>query len=412
MLDDHADSLAGRAADLLARAGHGALGRGDVVGAVHLLERAVELDRRERVELLIELAEALQGVGRLEAAAAVLAEAAEVADATGDRRALASVMLDRLDVRALVEPDFGLDEMQAGAEQALVIFAELGDELGLARAWRALAEVHLTRCHWDASADALEHALEHAERAGGAAELAAGRIMLANALFYGPTPVVEARRRCEELRTLEPKHPVVEGNVLCYLGGLAALQGNYDEARELHGRGRGVFEELGHAVGIAGSTTVSGPIELLAGDPAAAERELRFGYDAFEAMGETGILSSLAALLAEAVLAQGRSAEAEELTRVSERAATADDAASQIAWRTVRGMALARRGEVDEAHRLAADAVSRAADTDFLVLHGNALVAQAEVMRASGDGTDAAKCLEDAAALYDAKGARVVVASG
>ena len=145
--------------------------------------------------------------------------------------------------------------------------------------------------------------------------------------------------------------------MLCYLGGLAALQGNYDEARELHGRGRGIFEELGHAVGIAGSTTVSGPIELLAGDPAAAERELRFGYDAFEAMGETGILSSLAALLAEAVLAQGRSAEAEELTRVSERAATADDAASQIAWRTVRGCALARRGEVDEAHRLAADAV-------------------------------------------------------
>ena len=173
LLDDHAESLAGRAADLLSRAGHGALGRGDVVGAVHLLERAVELDRRVRVELLIELAEALQGAGRLEAAAAVLAEAAEVAEQAGDRRALASVMLDRLDVRALVEPDFGLDEMQAGAEAALVIFEELGDELGLARAWRAVAEVHLTRCHWSASAEALEHALEHAERAGGAAELAA-----------------------------------------------------------------------------------------------------------------------------------------------------------------------------------------------------------------------------------------------
>ena len=209
--------------------------------------------------------------------------------------------------------------------------------------------------------------------------------MLANALYYGPTPVPEARERCEEILARGAGHPVVEANILCYLGGLAALEGRFDEARELHGRGRRIFEELGHTVGVAGSTTVSGPIELLAGDPAAAERELRAGYDAFEAMGETGILSTLAALLAEAVLAQGRDAEAEELTRASERAAAADDAASQIAWRTVRALALpARRG------RRSDDAgtrrVSARVETDFLVMHANALVALAEVLQAGGDG--------------------------
>ena len=144
--------------------------------------------------------------------------------------------------------------------------------------------------------------------------------MLANALFYGPTPVVEARERCEELRLLEPTHPVVEGNVLCYLGGLAALQGNYDEARELHGRGRGIFEELGHTVGIAGSTTVSGPIELLAGDPAAAERELRFGLRRVRGDGRDRdpLVPGRAARRGGARAGEGRRGR-EELTRVANR---------------------------------------------------------------------------------------------
>src|SRR5205085_8761168 len=151
------------------------------------------------------------------------------------------------DVRALVEPGFGLDEMQSGAEDARRIFEELGDELGLARALRAEAEVHLTRCHWQASAEALERALAHAEHApDGQAETAACRIMLVSALYYGPTPVTTARRRCEEILARAAAHPVVEANILCYLGGLAALEGSFDEARELHGRGRGIFEELDH----------------------------------------------------------------------------------------------------------------------------------------------------------------------
>ena len=99
------------------------------------------------------------------------------------------------------------------------------------------------------------------------AEVAACQTMLASALYYGPTPVTEARRRCDEILSRADSHPIVEGNVLCYLGGLAAMEGLFDEARSLHGRGRGIFEDLGHTVGVAGSATVSGPIELLAGDP-------------------------------------------------------------------------------------------------------------------------------------------------
>ena len=43
-------------------------------------------------------------------------------------------------------------------------------------------------------------------------------------------------------------------------------------------------------------------MELIAGDPAAAERYLREGYEAFRAMGERGYLSSVAGSLAEALV--------------------------------------------------------------------------------------------------------------
>ena len=408
LLDERSEALAGRAADVLGRAGHNAFARGDIAGAVNLLERTVALSNDERLDPLIELAEALQGLGRLEEADAMMASASAAAEKAGDRGAAASIALDRLDLRALVDPNFGVEEMLAGAEEALRTFEELGDELGLARAWRAVAEVHLTRCQWGQSAEALERALDYAEQAGGEAEVASCQVMLASALYYGPTPVPEARQRCDEILSRAAGHPIVEGNILCYLGGLAAMEGLFDEARGLHRRGRRIFEDLGHTVGVAGSTTVSGPIELLAGDPVAAERDLRAGYETFEAMGETGILSTLAALLAEAVLAQGRDAEAEELTRTSEENSTEEDAASQIAWRTVRAVALSRRGDVVEAERLARDAVALAAETDFLAVRADALVALGEVLLAAGDAAGAEDCVAEAASLYEAKGMRVV----
>ena len=129
-------------------------------------------------------------------------------------------------------------------------------------------------------------------------------------------------------------------------------------------------------------------------------------------MGETGILSTLAALLAEAVLAQGRDAEAEELTRASEHAAAADDAASQIAWRRIRALALSRRGAHGEATTLAHDAVERAVETDFLVAHADALVALGEVLQAGGDVTGSNARRAEAGRLYEVKGVRAGAAAG
>ena len=86
-------------------------------------------------------------------------------------------------------------------------------------------------------------------------------------------------------------------------------------------------------------------VELLADDPAAAERELRWGYDTLGEIGELGWLSTVAGILGEALCAQGRYDEAEELTSVTEESADAEDAYSQALWRSVRAKVLTRRGK-------------------------------------------------------------------
>jgi ATP/maltotriose-dependent transcriptional regulator MalT len=112
-----------------------------------------------------------------------------------------------------------------------------------------------------------------------------------------------------------------------------------------------------------------GAVEMLAGDPAAAEWHLRRGYGALEEMGDTGYLSSVAAVLANPVYAQGRYEEAERYTRISEEAAARDDYASQILWRSVRAKAFARKGRLADGEQLPREAVTLAEATDDIDFH-------------------------------------------
>jgi tetratricopeptide (TPR) repeat protein len=65
---------------------------------------------------------------------------------------------------------------------------------------------------------------------------------------------------------------------------------------------------------------------------------------------------------------------------------------------------LARRGELDEAERLARDAATRSEQTDFLNWHGDVLLDLAEVLRAAGKPEEARTAVEQALALYEQKG--------
>jgi class 3 adenylate cyclase/DNA-binding SARP family transcriptional activator/tetratricopeptide (TPR) repeat protein len=398
---DH--ELAARAGALLAAGGRRAVSRGDMSSGVNLLGRAHSLlptDAPGRSGETLELAYALSAVGEIGRARGLLEELVEAARAAGDARLETLAALEHLQLETLTDPAFDTGRLIAAAESAVPVFESAGDEQGLARAWLTVAEAHLTNCRWGLSTEALEQGLPHARRAG-TKELVLVLTHLANSLYWGPTPVTAAMARCDDLLELGTGHRIVEANMLCYLGGLLAMQGRFAESQEHLSRGRAVFEELGHAYGVAASTLVAGPARLLAGEAAQAEALLRAAWATLEAMGETAILSSVTAFLAEALYEQGRFAEVEEVSRISELASADDDEASQIGWRTARAKALARRGELDQAEQLAREAVERAARTDFLTMHGDALLSLAKVLEGGGD---AERLVAEAVELYERKG--------
>jgi class 3 adenylate cyclase/tetratricopeptide (TPR) repeat protein len=401
--------LAASAAARLGAAGRRAAARGDERGAVNLLERAASLlppEAEDRIGLLPDLGRSLTEIGSLERAEEVLSEAVERAEAGHDRRVRAAALINRSLLRLYTAPDLehGTEEAVLAAEEGRRIFAEVADELGVAHSWGLLAQVHWTRCRYAAVEDALERALEHAEKAGDERERAVALGLLARAASLGPRPVGDGIRRCGAILDQARGDRLVEAVTSLALGGLEAMQGQFDEARALFRLSRASFEEFGLRLWIAALPQWSGPAELLAGEPGRAEEQLRESYESLRAMGDRGLLSPVAAFLAQALYAQGRMEEAEDFTRESAESASRDDLFPHVVWRSAQAKIVGRRGAGEAAVRLAREAVALAEKTDSLNLQGDALVDLAEVLRLGGQRQQATASLERALALYEAKG--------
>jgi ATP/maltotriose-dependent transcriptional regulator MalT len=144
-------------------------------------------------------------------------------------------------------------------------------------------------------------------------------------------------------------------------------------------------------------------IELLAGDTAAAENELRTGYRMLEEIGDVHVRPTIAAYLAAVLAYEGRFADADEFARFAESHAWEDDIVTQVMWRVAGALVRAAAEEADDAERLAREAVALAAPTDFLDLQATALLAVARVLRATGS-PDAASAAAEAQVVYERKG--------
>jgi tetratricopeptide (TPR) repeat protein len=145
-------------------------------------------------------------------------------------------------------------------------------------------------------------------------------------------------------------------------------------------------------------------VEMLAGDPVAAERWLRKGYTALEEMGEQALLSTTAGYLGQALLAQGRDEEAERLAGMSAELTGDDDVITQALARGVRAAVLARRGALSDAEPLARQALSLAERTDFINAIADAQLVLADVLARSGRDDEANAARKEALELYEHKG--------
>jgi tetratricopeptide (TPR) repeat protein len=145
-------------------------------------------------------------------------------------------------------------------------------------------------------------------------------------------------------------------------------------------------------------------VELLAGDPAAAEIHLRAAYETAERIGDLGHLASVAPDLGNVVYEQARYDEALHLAETGERLTIVGDLDAGVRWRQLKAMALARLGGFDEATALATEAVDMVSGTENLDLHAHALLGLVEVHRLAGRPAEAASAAREAIALYRRKG--------
>jgi ATP/maltotriose-dependent transcriptional regulator MalT len=181
---------------------------------------------------------------------------------------------------------------------------------------------------------------------------------------------------------------------------LYAYAGRFADAREALACAQSVYGRSGAKLALAASAIEAGHMELVAGDPAAAEHHLREGYEAFRAMGERGYLSTIASMLAEALYVQGRLDEAQQMIEEAQAAASPDDIDSQARWRATRAKLLARRGQFPAARRLVSEAAALVSPTSWAVLKAQVLVAKAEVNRLAGARDQAAASLRAALRIY------------
>jgi class 3 adenylate cyclase/tetratricopeptide (TPR) repeat protein len=404
--DARTRELGRRAAALLGRAGSRALDRGDMPAAVTLLQRALALEQPggpNGALLRTQLGSALMKTGAFERAGVVLDDAVELARESGDRGTELRATIERQFQRSFTVPEKAADEDRRVAETAIPELERLGDRRTLGRAWWLLSESHVIGSRWAERADALERAIAHAKSAAAGADASGYGALLAQALYYGPTPVPEAIARCEELRR-SAHGPGTEAAVGTTLAALHAMEGRLDEARDLYAESISAYERLGLDFSRAARSHLGAQIELLGGDARAAARELRYACATLEAMGERGVRSTLSGFLADVLCGLGEDEEAARLVSFTEEAAGPADVVPQVLWRRVRARLLARKEDGGRGLELAREAVERAAETDYLDFRGDTLRCRAEVLAATGREQEAAAALEEARQAYERKG--------
>ena len=228
---------------------------------------------------------------------------------------------------------------------------------------------------------------------------------IAAALYWGPTPVASAAMRCEQLLATAATDRPGAACIRTFLGGLAAQECRFAQARVLVRSAWETFDDLGlRSAAMTYCAPVLAEVELLAGDAASSERILRELCDELVSTKDFSRLSSRASDLADALAAQGLFDEADEWTRTAERHAAADDINARMMWPPVRARVQAHRGEVESAEQLARTGVTLADTTDDLNRRARAHRELGEVLLLGGREDDAASCLRRATELFEEKG--------
>ncbi len=399
---EHERALAARGARRLEAASRAALSRGDAQAASDLLERAIALvgsDDLARGALLPALGVSLFEAGRMTEALGVLDE---VITSAPEAHVRARAQVEREFVRLETQTTAGTEDGLRISEAVLPVLAREADDRGLARAWSLRARASYIAGRMGSADEAWQTAADFARRAGDERELFEAIAWRATAALYGPMPVAQAIPSCERYRELVATSPISLAYIFNPLAVLYAMSGDFDRAEDYLQQANAILDQFG---GLASHVPhFEALVRMLAGQPERAEAALRADIEPLELMNGNSTLVTTTAMLAQAVYAQDRIAEADDLCRVTADTTPADDIITQVIWRSVRAKCLARNGRCPEAEALARAAIALAEPTDLLWLRADAMLDLVEVLRTCGQEKAASVALSAGIGLCQLKG--------
>lgn len=361
----------------------------------------------ERAATLYHLADALGEADDARAAFVAFDEAARFAAVSGDRSLEWLARIGRSEMQTEADPhSLSTDEFREELEEAISGFEELGDEAGLAAAWRKLAFLEFTPCRFDRAERAAHRAVAHARACDDDRLLIESLRTLLFAQAYGSTTPEEGYRTLDGLLEDVSRSRPIEASALAVRGAFEAMEGWFDEARRHVGLAVQIEEALGSKVMVAVYEAFLGDVEIEAGDAIAAERAFRRNYEIYDEMGHEGFKSTAAANLAGILCGLGRFDEAEGFAAIARNVAAEDDLSSQVFGRSAQAAVLAARGEPGEAERLAREAVQMLGVAESPGAQGAVRMDLARVLRLAGKPADAEHAAREALAFFERKGNR------
>jgi class 3 adenylate cyclase/tetratricopeptide (TPR) repeat protein len=392
------DALAAAAREHLTAAGRRALRRLDFGTAVGFLERAGNLvppgslDLALEVDLLDALGGDRKGEEALNRARSIVSRAAAADDSIGE---LCGRILEGTQ-RMHVERTDATVELEALIAEALPVFEGAGDGLALRIVYRAIGDVANMRAQMDQVAAAYEQAASYPSPAG-----LTGLVgFQSHARFFGSTPLTELLGWQSKQDLREQRGYFLRTHRCIAL----AMLGRADEAHVLLVELRSKVKERGGAKSVLAAVEAYGMlIELLAGDPEAAVAAGKESCRLREELGRWSELSTAAGGLASAYVELDRLDEAEQWALRAAELGAEEDAVTQMLWRQALARVLARRGEHDEAERLAREAVEIGESTEDLSSKAEVRADLGEVLALAGRPQEAAETFEQALVRFEAK---------
>jgi tetratricopeptide (TPR) repeat protein len=328
-----------------------------------------------------------------------------IAERIGDRQAGAHAQVRRLYIEIHRDPEISHAKVRPELERAIGVFEALGDKAGLARALHMAAMLRMWGGEIARGAAELEQSAQYAREAGDRALEIDALAGLVIAVLSGPEPVAGALRRAEEIEQHSNGARRLEASALRGQAGLHAMLGSFDRARELIASADQIASELGlETIRAAGIARMAGEIELMDGDAVSAERHLRGAYASLERAKDWGHLASVAPLLAEALLAQGRDRDAEPVLELASGWAIEDDNDAQILLHCAWSKLAILRGDATAAEAFARQAVERAERSDDLNGHAGALLRLAEALDLLERNEEASESVRAALEMYEHRG--------